>query len=431
MDLSTHLDNSLLDKIKSSLNIEQQELFIQNFYGFLNYHQENDFIINLDNVYKWIGYNQKFDCKKVLKKYFKENIDYKIYKVSSNNLGDIKDETTKIVAYIKNGGQNKETILLNIKTFKKLCMKANTKKADQIHDYYITMENIMQEHIKEQLKQKEQILIEQQQKSLFDKEQLLINAFHKKPVVYGGEVDENLEKFGYSDDIKQRVDDHKRNFETFKLDFVIECEQNIELEKKIKTHNDISNRRVSKIFNGKNQTELIRLDDYLQKDDLIKIINTLKMTIIVDKEIIEMKHKEKIKEEETKQLELQMEIQKETTKQKSIELEMRKLELQFNKKEEILLNDVNEKKDKTKEQDKNIYNNFITTKTVYSDNYKDSIAMNELYNEFKEYIKKIYKEYPIPGQKTFSKNIKLIGINCKKIRINDKKISGITNRKFI
>ena len=63
MDLSTHLDNSLLDKIKSSLNIEQQELFIQNFYGFLNYHQENDFIINLDNVYKWIGYNQKFDCK--------------------------------------------------------------------------------------------------------------------------------------------------------------------------------------------------------------------------------------------------------------------------------------------------------------------------------------------------------------------------------
>ena len=118
MDLSTHLDNSLLDKIKSSLNIEQQELFIQNFYGFLN--QENDFIIDLDNVYKWIGYNKKANCKTLLKKYFVENIDYKIYKVSSS---------------IKNGGQNKETILINIKTFKKLCLKSNTEKADQIHDY--------------------------------------------------------------------------------------------------------------------------------------------------------------------------------------------------------------------------------------------------------------------------------------------------------
>ena len=288
------------------------------------------------------------------------------------------------------------------------------------------MENIMHEHIKQQLEQHQQILIEKDQKLLFDKEKTLLEAYHKKPVVYGGEVEENLEKFGWSDDIKTRVDDHKRDYGTFKLDFVIECDQNIELEKKIKKHNDISNRRISKIFNGKNKTELIRLDDYLQKDDLIKIINTLKMSIIVDKEIIEMRHKEKIKEEETKQLELQMEIQKETTKQKSIELEIKKLELQFNKKEEI-----NDKTDKTKEIEQNIYNNFITNKTVYSDNYKDSIAMNELYNEFKEYIKKIYKEYPIPGQKTFSKNIKLIGINCKKIRINGKKISGITNRKFI
>ena len=35
------------------------------------------------------------------------------------------------------GGQNKEQILMNINTFKKLCLKAGTKKADEIHDYYI------------------------------------------------------------------------------------------------------------------------------------------------------------------------------------------------------------------------------------------------------------------------------------------------------
>ena len=35
------------------------------------------------------------------------------------------------------GGHNKETIMLNIETFKKFCLKAGTKKADEIHEYYI------------------------------------------------------------------------------------------------------------------------------------------------------------------------------------------------------------------------------------------------------------------------------------------------------
>jgi len=35
------------------------------------------------------------------------------------------------------GGHNKETFMLNIDTFKKFCLKAGTKKADEIHEYYI------------------------------------------------------------------------------------------------------------------------------------------------------------------------------------------------------------------------------------------------------------------------------------------------------
>jgi hypothetical protein len=38
------------------------------------------------------------------------------------------------------GGHNKEIIMLNIATFKKFCLKAGTKKADEIHDYYIKLE---------------------------------------------------------------------------------------------------------------------------------------------------------------------------------------------------------------------------------------------------------------------------------------------------
>ena len=67
-----------------------------------------------------------------------------------------------------NGGQNKETILLTVNTFKKLCLKAGTKKADEIHDYYIKLEELLHETVNEesnelrlQLEQKDDELLRQ------------------------------------------------------------------------------------------------------------------------------------------------------------------------------------------------------------------------------------------------------------------------------
>jgi hypothetical protein len=40
--------------------------------------------------------------------------------------------------------------MLNINTFKKLCLKANTEHADNIHYYYIKLEMIYNELIKEE-----------------------------------------------------------------------------------------------------------------------------------------------------------------------------------------------------------------------------------------------------------------------------------------
>ena len=39
---------------------------------------------------------------------------------------------------------------MNIKTFKKLCLKSCTKKADEIHDYFIILEEIFYEIINEE-----------------------------------------------------------------------------------------------------------------------------------------------------------------------------------------------------------------------------------------------------------------------------------------
>jgi len=47
---------------------------------------------------------------------------------------------------------------LNINTFKKLCLKANTENADKIHDYYIKLEMIYNELMKEEFdEQKKEI----------------------------------------------------------------------------------------------------------------------------------------------------------------------------------------------------------------------------------------------------------------------------------
>ena len=48
------------------------------------------------------------------------------------------------------GGHNKEIFMLNVKTFKSLCLKAGTKKADEIHDYYLKMEETIHQVIQEE-----------------------------------------------------------------------------------------------------------------------------------------------------------------------------------------------------------------------------------------------------------------------------------------
>lgn len=48
------------------------------------------------------------------------------------------------------GGHNKETFMLSVKTFKSLCLKAGTKKADETHEYYIKLEETLHEAISEE-----------------------------------------------------------------------------------------------------------------------------------------------------------------------------------------------------------------------------------------------------------------------------------------
>jgi hypothetical protein len=52
-------------------------LFVASFYSYLNFNSKTDFVINLDNVWNWLGFQQKDSAKRVLDRYFVIDIDYK------------------------------------------------------------------------------------------------------------------------------------------------------------------------------------------------------------------------------------------------------------------------------------------------------------------------------------------------------------------
>ena len=75
--LSRDYHNKLITKIKATFNDSQQQMFVASFYCYLNCDNKNDFVIDLDNVWKWLGFNQKVKAKILLNKSFILDKDYK------------------------------------------------------------------------------------------------------------------------------------------------------------------------------------------------------------------------------------------------------------------------------------------------------------------------------------------------------------------
>jgi phage anti-repressor protein len=167
------LTDPLVKKLQQYLSNEEQQLFIHSFYSYLNCHFENDFIIDLDDIWEWLGYAQKVKAKELLEKHFTKDIDYMV-NVSRSGKNRV--------------GRNTNQYVMNVKTFKKLCIKADTKTADKIHDYYIKMEEILQEHTKEQLHIQSVELKEKQQ---------LLQAKEQELIRYKEKTYEEIEKTGH------------------------------------------------------------------------------------------------------------------------------------------------------------------------------------------------------------------------------------------
>jgi phage anti-repressor protein len=147
--ININFQSHLISTLNNNFNDEEQRWFIANFYVFLNYHPTEDYPINLEDVYEMIGFANKGNAKRTLLNNFIENEDYKSSFV-------LKDKSSY-------GGSGGEKIILNIETFKMLCMLAKTNKGKKIRSYYIKLENINNKILKEQMEQSNKLLIEKEQ----------------------------------------------------------------------------------------------------------------------------------------------------------------------------------------------------------------------------------------------------------------------------
>ena len=265
--LSKAYNGRLLSKIKETFTDSEQQMFVSSFYCSLNYNKRTDFIIDLDNVWKWLGFSVKQKAKILLENNFVIDQDYK----SSLN------HQVKQTDHIK-GGHNKEIIMMNIETFKRFCMKAGTKKAHEMHEYYIKLEDTLHDVIREesdelklQLENKSNELIRFAQQSELDKtklrEKTILEQFppNSQCVYYGlidnkGNAGENLIKFGNSNNLRNRILQHKDTYDNFRLINAFKVSNKFEIESAIKAHATFSPRIRTLAIRGKNYVELLNID---------------------------------------------------------------------------------------------------------------------------------------------------------------------------
>ena len=324
--LTGNYQSIMVEKVKQNFNTYEQQLFVSSFYCYLNYDDKTDFIIDLDNIWKWIGFSQKVNAKILLERNFIENTDYKIF---SPQIGGEKKEAR--------GGHNKEIIMLTINAFKRFCLKAGTKKSDEIHEYYIKMEKTLQEvvmdeckSLTEQLKNKkkeiediqvanandasmkeEEYKKKIQQQKMIEKEKLLLNHFSITiPIVYiirvkTFENGQYIVKIGESRrGITGRYNEHKSKYEECILLDAFSVNRSKDFESYIHNHNSIRNNRVRDLEGHKNELELFLVGKELTYQMILDIINsqidnyqelnTHKLELEIEKLKLELEKKDNI-----------------------------------------------------------------------------------------------------------------------------------------
>ncbi len=193
--------SKLVDKLRNKFSTDEERLFLTSFYTYLNY-GPNDFVIELRKVWKWLGFGRINEAKRLLVKEFQVDKDYKNLTVPKRGVRS-------------HGGHLREDTFLTVRCFKKFCLKARTKKADEIHDYYINLEESVQELLEEEttilnrvLTVKNKQIAQMSKKRAFGKTKGSFVYVYKQNI---NNKDEHIYKIGKTTDLTQRQSAFLRN----------------------------------------------------------------------------------------------------------------------------------------------------------------------------------------------------------------------------
>jgi phage anti-repressor protein len=276
--LSGNYQSKLIAKVQNTFNNYEQQLFLSSFYCYLKYDTKKDFVIDLDNVWHWLEFGQKVNAKRVLEKNFIIDKDYKLL------LCQLAKQDEK-----SHGGHNKETFMLNIDTFKKFCLKAGTKKADEIHEYFIKLENIMfeitkeeSEELKKQLTQLEDVKNkEMEEKLIKQREKILLSEYAQAgSLVYIIKVKtfpngEYIVKIGHSTKgIHNRYSEHKGNYDECLLLNCFTVDKSYDFEQFLIHHDKIRLNKVTDLIGHEKENELFLIGKNLTYQILLHIIES-------------------------------------------------------------------------------------------------------------------------------------------------------------
>jgi hypothetical protein len=301
--LNGNYQSKLVEKVQKNFSNYEQQMFLASFYCYLKHDSKNDFVIDLDNVWKWLGFNQKYNAKRLIEKLFVINSDYKIFAPESSGA----NQENVIIAHpnggAKNdtrGGHNKEIIMLNIETFKKFCLKAGTKKADEIHDYFIKMENILQEILLEESNELK-LQVEQQKtefqlledkktqeynaklekQKILEREKILLKEYATAGAIFyiikvkSFDNGTYIVKVGESRiGVKERYREHKYKYDECLLLDCFTVKNSKDFESFIMEHDSIRGSNVTDFIGHEKEKELFLIGKNLSYKTLLNIINS-------------------------------------------------------------------------------------------------------------------------------------------------------------
>jgi phage anti-repressor protein len=226
--LSLNIQDRLVERLNTHFTEDEQRWYVANLYVYMNYHPTNDYPINLEHVFRMIGFANKGNAMKTIKNNFTEGEDYK-------KLLFHMEKQVQNGRNLGGAGLNQETVMLNVDTFKNLCMLAKTERGKEIRKYYVKLENVYNEIVMEEIKENKKELEESKKELATLKKLKTKKWYNQEPgdTIYAIKID-NIIKIGKTRNIKARESYYTQN-QTGDVFYIKKC-HNCDLSEKVIHH---------------------------------------------------------------------------------------------------------------------------------------------------------------------------------------------------